>query len=79
MDELFATGGCFIIGIAVVIGVVALRTIRMLYQYERGVVFTLGKYSDTRSPGVTMVVPILQSMRTVDMRIKTAEIPARRS
>jgi regulator of protease activity HflC (stomatin/prohibitin superfamily) len=75
MDELFATGGCVIVGIAVVIGLVALRTIRMLYQYERGVVFTLGKYSDTRNPGVTMVVPVLQSMRKVDMRIKTAEIP----
>ena len=27
--------------------------IRLLYQYERGVVFTLGKYSGTRSPGIT--------------------------
>ena len=49
--------------------------IRLLYQYERGVVFTLGKYSGTRSPGLTWIAPVLQNMRHVDMRIKTADIP----
>ena len=49
--------------------------LRMLYQYERGIVFTLGKFTNVRSPGLTYVLPILQSMRKVDVRIKTAEIP----
>ena len=49
--------------------------LRMLYQYERGIVFTLGKFSNVRSPGLTYVLPIIQSMRKVDIRIKTAEIP----
>jgi regulator of protease activity HflC (stomatin/prohibitin superfamily) len=49
--------------------------IRMLYQYERGVVFTLGKFSNVREPGLTYVFPIIQSMRKVDIRIKTAEVP----
>lgn len=49
--------------------------IRMLYQYERGVVFTLGKFSNVRNPGLTFLVPFVQSMRKVDMRIKTAEVP----
>jgi len=49
--------------------------VKLLYQYERGVVFTLGKYSGTREPGLTLIVPIIQSMRKVDMRIKTADIP----
>jgi regulator of protease activity HflC (stomatin/prohibitin superfamily) len=49
--------------------------IRLLYQYERGVVFTLGKYSSTREPGLTWVAPIFQNMRRLDMRIKTADIP----
>jgi len=52
-----------------------LSGIRVLYQYERGVVFTLGKYSSTRDPGLTWIAPIFQSMRKVDMRIKTADIP----
>jgi len=49
--------------------------LRMLYQYERGVVFTLGKFSNIREPGLTFIFPIIQSMRKVDMRIKTAEVP----
>ncbi len=49
--------------------------LRMLYQYERGIVFTLGKFSNVRGPGLTYVLPIIQSMRKVDIRIKTAEIP----
>jgi len=60
----------------VVVGAFLLFTgLRMLYQYERGVVFTLGKFSNIRNPGVTFIFPILQSMRKVDMRIKTAEVP----
>ena len=47
----------------------------MLYQYERGVVFTLGKFSGTREPGLTFLIPFIQNMRRVDMRIKTADIP----
>jgi regulator of protease activity HflC (stomatin/prohibitin superfamily) len=49
--------------------------LKMLYQYERAVVFTLGKYSGVMNPGLNYVVPIFQSWRKVDMRIKTAEIP----
>ena len=49
--------------------------LRLLYQYERGVVFTLGKFSSIREPGLTFLFPVLQSMRRVDMRIKTAEVP----
>jgi len=53
----------------------ALAGIRVLYQYERGVVFTLGKYSDIREPGLTWIIPVIQGMIKVDMRIKTADIP----
>ena len=49
--------------------------LRMLYQYERGVVFQLGKFKNLRKPGLTYVIPILQTMRKVDVRIKTAEVP----
>ncbi len=49
--------------------------IRVLNEYERGVVFTLGKFTGVRGPGITIIVPIIQSMRKVDMRLKTAEVP----
>ena len=49
--------------------------VRMLYQYERGVVFTLGKFNSIREPGLNFIFPVLQTMRKVDIRIKTAEVP----
>ncbi|MBC7264058.1 MAG: slipin family protein [Chloroflexi bacterium] len=52
-----------------------LSGICLVYQYERGVVFTLGKYSGTREPGLMWIAPVFQNMRKVDMRIQTADIP----
>ena len=61
--------------LSVVVLVLLFAGLRKLFQYERGIVFTLGKFSNIRKPGLTYVLPFLQSMRKVDMRIKTAEIP----
>lgn len=75
MPEFITFGSCFFFGLFILIGLLILRSIRLLYEYERGVIFTLGRYTGTRQPGLTLVFPILQSMRKVDMRLKTAEIP----
>ena len=64
-----------LIPLVVIVVFLLFAGLRMLYQYERGIVFTLGKFSNIRNPGLTYVLPIVQSMRKVDMRIKTAEIP----
>ena len=75
MDGYLAVGTC-IGGVAILFVVLLLfNSIRMLYEYERGVVFQLGRYHSTRKPGLTIVLPVIQSMRKVDMRIKTADIP----
>ncbi|MEW6035603.1 MAG: SPFH domain-containing protein [Candidatus Micrarchaeota archaeon] len=50
-------------------------SIRVLYQYQKGILFQLGKYQKTMEPGVTVVLPMLQELRVVDMRITTADIP----
>lgn len=54
---------------------ILLRSVRVLTEYERGVVFTLGKFTGVRGPGLTFLIPILQNMRRVDMRLATAEVP----
>lgn len=64
-----------LVPLVLVVGFLLFSGLRMLYQYERGVVFTLGKFSGIRNPGLTVVLPLVQSMRKVDMRIKTAEVP----
>src|SRR4030043_112408 len=67
----------FSLGIILVIVfvIVLFSGLRLLYQYERGVVFTLGKYSKVKNPGLRWIVPVFQTMMKVDIRIKTADIP----
>ncbi|MBL7021725.1 slipin family protein [Patescibacteria group bacterium] len=62
----------YIIGIIVFI---ILISIRQINQYERGVKFTLGKYSGTMQPGWRIVLPIFQSMKKVDVRVKAVDVP----
>jgi len=52
-----------------------MRSIKVIPEYERGVVFTLGKFTGIRKPGLTLLIPVIQIMSRVDMRLATAEIP----
>jgi regulator of protease activity HflC (stomatin/prohibitin superfamily) len=67
--------GFCLVPLLVIFGFVALGSIRVLYQYQKGILFQLGKYSRIVEPGVTVVVPVVQELRVVDMRITTADIP----
>jgi len=67
-------GLLFILAVPIV-GFLLVSGIRLLYQYERGVVFTLGKYGGIKEPGLQWIIPFVQTMAKVDMRIKTADIP----
>ena len=49
-------------------------SIRIINQYEKGLVFTLGKFTGIRNPGLNFVVPIIQRMVVVDMRVRTVDI-----
>ena len=62
----------------IIIGVVVfiiLISIKQIDQYERGVKFTLGKYSKMMNPGWNIVLPIFQSYRKVDIRTKAVDVP----
>jgi regulator of protease activity HflC (stomatin/prohibitin superfamily) len=61
--------------IITVIVLLVLSSMRVLYEYDRGLVFTLGKFVGVRGPGLNFVLPVIQSLRKVDMRITTADIP----
>lgn len=54
---------------------VLLISIRQVNQYQRGVMFTLGKYTGIKEPGWRLVVPIFQSMHKVDVRVKAVDVP----
>lgn len=55
--------------------VILLVSIKIIDQYERGVVLTLGSYSRTLSPGLNFVIPVIQRLIKVDIRIATSDIP----
>lgn len=58
-----------------IIGLVILSGLRIVDQYERGVVLTLGKYTGTRQPGLTWILVGIQRMIKVDLRVATVDIP----
>lgn len=69
----------FILFLVIVIGIILLISIRQIDQYERGVKFTMGRFSGIREPGWRLVIPIFQKMKKVDMRIKAVDVPDQES
>ncbi len=55
--------------------VVLAASLRIVKEFERGVIYTLGKYSGSRGPGLQVVIPVLQNMVIVDMRVRTEDVP----
>jgi len=77
MDPLVLTA---IIGVVVIIIVLfALSGLRVVNQYERGVIFVLGRLIGAKGPGVFWVPPIISKMRKIDLRIITIELPPQES
>ncbi len=62
--------------VGVILLVALLASIRVIKEYERGVIYTLGKFTGTRGAGLQLVLPIIQQMQIVDVRVRTDDIPA---
>jgi regulator of protease activity HflC (stomatin/prohibitin superfamily) len=56
-------------------GLILFSAIKILNEYERGVVFRLGKFSGVRGPGLIILVPGLEKMVKVDLRLVTMDVP----
>lgn len=52
-----------------------LLSIKILREYERGVIFTLGRFTSVKGPGIFIVIPIIQQMVSLDLRTVVVEIP----
>tara|TARA_Y100000310_G_scaffold198327_1_gene198367 strand:+ start:2130 stop:2894 length:765 start_codon:yes stop_codon:yes gene_type:complete len=59
--------------------IIVLSGLRVIKEYERSVLFTLGKYSRVLQPGLRIVVPVIQSHQKVDMRVRVADVPNQES
>ncbi|MCO4753451.1 MAG: slipin family protein, partial [Bacteriovoracaceae bacterium] len=59
----------------VIILVLLMSTIKILNEYERGVVFRLGEFVGVRGPGLILVIPGLEKMMKIDLRVVTMDVP----
>jgi regulator of protease activity HflC (stomatin/prohibitin superfamily) len=62
--------------IAAIIIAVALSAIRVMREYERAVVFTLGRFSGVKGPGLMILIPVVQQMVRVDLRTIVHDVPS---
>src|SRR3984893_13378914 len=69
-------GICFVLLVAII--VYAFASLRVLRQYERGVVFFLGKFEGVRGPGLTLIFLPVQQMERVSLRTVTMQIPSQK-
>jgi len=62
--------------IVVLVVVVAVRLFRILREYERGVIFFLGRFQKVKGPGLIIVIPVIQQMVRVDLRTVVMDVPS---
>ena len=70
-------GGLFAI-IAIYVVIVAILGIRIINQYERGVVQRLGKFRKTLGPGLHIIIPYIDKISKVDVRTTPMDVPSRK-
>ena len=61
--------------VIIVVAIILLNSIRQINEYERGILFTFGKFSKILNPGWNIVLPIIQSYSKVDIRTKVIDVP----
>ena len=62
--------------IAIILALVAFASLRVLREYERGVVFQLGRFWKVKGPGLVILIPVIQQMVRVDLRTVTMDVPS---
>ena len=62
--------------IVIILVALVLAAIKILREYERGVVFTLGRFTSVKGPGLIILIPGIQQMVRVDLRVVTMDVPS---
>ena len=62
--------------VVIILGLLFLAAaIKILREYERGVIFTLGRFTSVKGPGLIIVIPLIQQMVRVDLRTRVLDVP----
>jgi len=65
-----------VIAFVVVVLILAFASIRIAQEYERGVVFRLGRFTSVRGPGIYFLIPFIERSQKVDLRVVTMDVPS---
>src|SRR6185312_3917237 len=77
MDQLIHTltqAGVFVVFVLVVLAIIVPQMLRILREYERGVIFRLGKLIGAKGPGIIFLIPIVDKMVKMDLRVVTIDV-----
>lgn len=66
----------FILFALVIVGFILLNTIRVIKQFERGVVLTFGRFWGIKTPGLRLLIPGVQTMVRIDLRTVVMDVPS---
>ena len=65
----------FLIVVIVLVALLVISSVRVLNEYERAVMFTLGRFTGIRGPGIILLWPLIQRMSKVDLRVIVLNVP----
>ena len=65
----------FGLGVVIVVVLLLATSLRILREYERGVVFQLGRFWAVKGPGLILLIPVVQQMVRVDLRTVVFDVP----
>src|SRR6201984_3763955 len=65
----------FVIAVVILVIILVFSAINVLNEYERAVVFTLGRFTGIKGPGLVLIFPAIQRMRKVDLRVIVLSVP----
>jgi len=65
-----------LIVVIVIVGLIIFSGVKILYEYERGVVFRLGRLSGTKGPGFKWIIPGIDKMIKISLRVITMDVPS---
>src|SRR5947207_14105925 len=65
----------FSVGVAVIVAILLFMSLKVYREYERAVVFLLGRFQAVRGPGLIIIIPVIQQTVRVDLRTRVFDVP----
>jgi regulator of protease activity HflC (stomatin/prohibitin superfamily) len=75
IQHLIGGAAAIIVPVFIVLVIILPQAVRILREYERGVIFRLGKLQGAKGPGIIFLIPLVDKMVRMDMRVVTIDVP----